>query len=75
MLCANLCCKKREKDTFFNDLQQALDEIPTEEPHLLLGDFNARVGSRSKTDDRWEYTRGPHGVAEANDAGKEPSSH
>lgn len=62
---------RTEKDEFFNDLQQILDEIPHEEPYLLLGDFNARVGSRNEKDDMWEHTRGPHGFAEANDAGKE----
>lgn len=62
---------RTEKDEFFNDLQQILDEIPHEEPYLLLGDFNARVGSRNEKDDMWEHTQGPHGFAEANDAGKE----
>ena len=62
---------RTEKDKFFNDLQQALDEIPPEEPYLLLGDFNARVGSRSEADEEWEHTRGPHGFAEVNEAGKE----
>ena len=28
---------RTEKNKFFNDLQQALDEIPPEEPYLLLG--------------------------------------
>ena len=62
---------RTEKDKFFNDLQQALDEIPPEEPYLLLGDFNARVGSRSEADEEWEHTRGPNGFAEVNEAGKE----
>ena len=60
-----------EKDYFLNDLQQALDTIPPSESYVILGDFNARVGSRSSEDDWCVNVRGPHGLAEANDAGKE----
>ena len=59
------------KDEFFADLEQALASIPSDEPFILLGDLNARVGSRSDTDDTWEGVRGPHGYGESNDAGKE----
>lgn len=54
MPCTNRCYKRQEKDKLFNDLHQVLDEIPTEELYLLLGYFNARVGSRSETDVKWE---------------------
>ena len=40
-----------EKDQFLNDLQQALDSIPSRESYVMLGDFNARVGSRTSGDD------------------------
>ena len=33
----------------------------------MLGDFNARVGSRAVDDDEWWYKRGPHGYGELND--------
>ena len=36
---------------------------------MLLGDFNARVGSRQ--DDVWWHERGPHGYGILNDAGRE----
>ena len=60
-----------EKDHYLNDLQQALDTIPPSESYVILGDFNARVGSRTSEDDWCVNVRGPHGLAEANDAGKE----
>ena len=63
------------KDDFFDDLQHALNEIPPEEPYVMLGDFNARVGSRSEESDLWEHVRsevrGPHGLGQENDAGRE----
>lgn len=38
----------------------------------MLGDFNARVGSRNAADvDEWEDTRGPHRWGQPNDAGRE----
>ena len=37
---------------------------------MLLGDFNARVGSR-ESGEQWAGVRGPHGFGAANDAGKE----
>ena len=62
---------REEKNVFFDDLQQVLDEIPSDEPFVLLGDFNARVGTRQSTDDQSRSVRGPHGLSELNDAGKE----
>ena len=58
------------KEASFDDLQNALDEIPPEESYVMLGDFNARVGSRSRDRDLWgevlgcssqERSRMPHG--------------
>ena len=57
---------REEKDHFNNDLQQALDEIPSNDMYVMLGDFNARVGSRSEEGDHWGKVRGPHGLTEAN---------
>ena len=59
-----------EKDRFFDSLQDALSSIPSDECFVMLGDFNARVGSRGVFDERW-YERGPHGCGELNEAGKE----
>ena len=58
------------KDEFYSTLQQALSSIPHRENFVLLGDFNARVGSRSEGSEWW-YVRGPHGHGELNDAGRE----
>ena len=37
---------------------------------MLIGDFNACVGSRNKEDEWWDE-RGPHGLGVLNDAGRE----
>ena len=40
----------------------------------MLGDFNVRVGSSTRSameEDQWENNRGPHGFGETNNAGKE----
>ena len=55
---------------FYCVLQQALSSIPQRENFVLLGDFNARIGSRS-TESEWWNVRGPHGHGELNDAGRE----
>ena len=36
----------------------------------VLGDFNARVGSRMEDDDEWRDERGPHGLGVLNEAGR-----
>lgn len=38
---------------------------------MVLGDFNAHVGSRADRDDLWDGVRGPHGYSVMNDAGSE----
>ena len=49
---------REAKTNVFNHLQEAMNEIQSDEPYLILmlGDFNARVGSRhsSSEDDPWE---------------------
>lgn len=59
---------REEKDKFFDTLQQAISAIPPREELMIMGDFNAHIGS--KMDEReWWYIRGPHGFGELNDAG------
>ena len=59
----------REDELFFNNLQQALDEVPLTDPYIVLGDFNARVGSRGSPEmDDWGGVRGSHGMGLVNDA-------
>ena len=36
---------REKKEAFYDDLQSAIDEIPAEDTYVILGDFNARVGS------------------------------
>ena len=62
---------REEKDRFWDDLQLALDSIPSSEPYIMLGDFNARVGSRVSQDDQWVQERDTHGYGDMNQAGKE----
>ena len=63
--------KRIAKEQFFADLQATLPRMGTEK-FILLGDFNARVGSRTHADaDEWSRVRGPHGVGEMNSAGRE----
>ena len=62
---------RTQKDIFFRDLEQALTTIPTHEPYIILGDLNARVGSRDINDDPWDKVRGPHGYGKTNDAGRD----
>ena len=62
---------REDKNKFYDDLQLVLDKIPSEEPYILLGDLNARVGARQPSDDRWANVCGPHGFGALNDAGKE----
>ena len=54
-----------EKDRFFDSLQDALSSIPSAECFVMLGDFNAHVGSRGVIDEWW-YERGLHGYGELN---------
>ena len=42
--------------------------------YIIVGDFNARVGSMESDNDEWSGVRGPHGFGSVNDAGKEPLS-
>ena len=59
------------KDECLHDIEQALAAIPLNEPYIMLGDFNARIGSRNDTNDPWSRVRGPHGYGSTNNAGEE----
>lgn len=64
---------RTDKNKFLDDLQQALDAASPSECYVITGDFNARVGSRTSVDDQWAGVRGPHGLEETNEAGRELS--
>ena len=61
---------REEKDKFYDNLQAALSSLPSDECFVMLGGFNACVGSRG-IEDEWRYERCPHGYGELNEAGKE----
>ena len=47
------------KDSFYTDLNDALAEIPSSHCVVILGDFNAQVGSQHEC---WQGSVGRHGV-------------
>ena len=61
-----------QKEQFFSDLQAKLDDVNEHDVLLLVGDFNARVGSsvRCEEDPAWDGVRGLHGVGKMNEAGE-----
>ena len=59
---------REEKDKFFSRM---LSAFPSGESYVMLGDFNARVGSRAVNDNEWWYDRGPHGYGELSEIGRE----
>ena len=55
---------RADKNKFLDELQQALDAIPPSECYVIIGDFNARVGSRVSVNDQWANVHGPHGLGD-----------
>ena len=41
------------KDDFFEDVQRVIDKVPERDTLMIVGDWNARVGSQL-SDDQWE---------------------
>ena len=54
------------KDKFYGELSDAIENVPSSHKLLVLGDFNARVGSDHTN---WENTIGRHGVGNENSNG------
>ena len=64
--------RREEKDKFCEELSSnVLTNIPDSDMSVLLGGFNARIGSRNAAQDQRGMGRGPHGHGIDNDAGKE----
>ena len=62
---------RADKEKFKNEVQLALNSIPPSECYVVMGDFNARVGSRQGEGDMWASVHGPHGLGEVNESGRE----
>ena len=54
------------KDKFYDDLDNVISATPRTDKLILLGDFNARVGTDYQT---WEGVIGPEGVGKCNSNG------
>ena len=54
------------KDKFYDDLGNIISATPRTDKHILLGDFNARVGTDHQT---WEVVIGSEGVDKCNSNG------
>ena len=55
------------KDAFYEELDGELATVPAPEEIVLLGDFNARVGSDNQA---WPDCLGPYGVGKINENGQ-----
>ena len=54
------------KDSFYDNLNEAINKVPSSHKLLVMGDFNARVGSDHVS---WENIIGTHGVGNENSNG------
>ena len=59
------------KAKFSGELQDTIDEIPSGDVLIMLGDFNARVGVLKAGEEEWQGVVGKHGLDERNEAGEE----
>ena len=54
------------KEKFYEDLNHVISSVPKQDKHILLGDFNARVGQDHET---WAGVLGTQGIGSCNDNG------
>ncbi|VDP87585.1 unnamed protein product, partial [Schistosoma mattheei] len=55
------------KDQFYNRLQSIVEKCPTKDLTILMGDFNAKVGTDNT---EYEDIMGRHGLGERNENGE-----
>ncbi|VDO55391.1 unnamed protein product [Schistosoma margrebowiei] len=55
------------KDQFYNRLQSIIEKCPTKDLTILMGDFNAKVGTNSTG---YEDIMGEHGLRERDENGE-----
>ena len=61
-----LCSSDEDKEVFYKKLNEIIKEAPVANKLLLLGDFNARVGTDHES---WDGVLGHHGVGNENTNG------
>ena len=61
-----LCSSDDDKEVFYDQLNGVIKEVPAANKLLLLGDFNARVGTDHES---WDGVLGHHGVGNENTNG------
>ena len=54
-------------DEFYADLQQEIDEVPSHDMMMILGDWNAKVGKNWRA---WHGALGKFGYGEENERGE-----
>ncbi|GFR70255.1 craniofacial development protein 2 [Elysia marginata] len=57
----------KEKDAFYDLLQEVMDKLPKKDINILMGDANAKIGRENTGYDR---IMGSHGLGEMNDNGE-----
>ena len=61
MLRSDIQSSQDNGGTIYDKLQTALLSVTGSDKFVVLGDFNARVGSHAMCDDELGHVRGPHG--------------
>ena len=56
-----------EKERFYQHLDEVIKKVSKQDRLIILGDFNARVGTSSEL---WQGTIGRHGIGQENSNGK-----
>ena len=62
-----LVSSSESKDQFYGQLDEIIKSSSKDEPLVLLGDFNARVGSDHQS---WPTCIGHHGIGKINENGQ-----
>ncbi|CAM4953288.1 unnamed protein product [Rotaria socialis] len=59
-----------DSQKFYNDLQDVINQIPTEDMYIIMGDFNARVGWNNQQQQNLSNSIGPYTVDITNENGE-----